>query len=150
MKRVFADQKSPARLLADLKDLQDRLEDVAKQRQKESSKRWLAHYDYTLAHVQLRYAYIHEYDLMLAQIRKNQMPDLDPKQNQNGWRLVAQDALNSPGDVKDTAKAARKLLGNIVKDHAGTPWAALADRDLNTQIGLRWEPVVIAGAAGKK
>jgi hypothetical protein len=33
---------------------------------------------------------------------------------------------------------ARELLGRVVKEHAGTPWALLAQKELETPLGWEW------------
>ena len=144
LKRIVDSQKPLARQLEELKEVQERLEGLENQRKREPSKRWQAHYDFILSHVQLRYAFLFEYSLMLGEFRKDNLPELDAKKNQNGWRLVPIEKLSSPTDIKDTVKAAHKLLSKLTKDHPDTPWAALADRDLGTPVGLQWEAVVIA------
>ncbi|HEV3144243.1 MAG TPA: hypothetical protein VGZ47_10190, partial [Gemmataceae bacterium] len=149
MKRIAESQKPLARQMAELKEAQERLEGVEDHRKREPSKRWQAHYDYILSHVQLRYAYIFELSLMLGEFRKDNLPELDAKKNQNGWRLVPSEKMSSPAEVKDTVKSAHKLLNKVVKDHPDTPWATLANRDLNSPIGLQWEAAVIPIAAKK-
>ncbi|HLW64093.1 MAG TPA: hypothetical protein VKS79_02160 [Gemmataceae bacterium] len=144
LKRIVDSQKPLARQMEELKEAQERLEALENQRKREPSKRWQAHYDFILAHVQLRYAYLFEYSLLLGDFRKDNLPELDAKQNQNGWRLVPSEKLAGPTDLKDTVKSAHKLLSKVAKDHPDTPWATLADRDLGTPVGLQWEAAVIA------
>jgi len=149
LKRIVEGQKPLARQMEELKEVQERLEGLEIQRKREPSKRWQAHYDFILSHVQLRHAYLFEYSLMLGEFRKDNLPELDAKKNQNGWRLVPSEKLSSPIDIKDAVKSAHKLLSKITKDHPETPWAALADRDLGTPVGLQWEATVIAIPAKK-
>jgi hypothetical protein len=149
LKRITESQKPLARHMEELKEAQERLEGLENQRKREPSKRWQAHYDFILSHVQLRYAYLFEYSLMLGEFRKDNLPELDAKKNQNGWRLVASEKLDGPTDLKDTVKSAHKLLSKVTKDHPDTPWAALADRDLGTPAGLQWEAAVIVIPAKK-
>jgi hypothetical protein len=149
LKKIVDGQKPIARQMAELQEVQERLEGVEDQRKREPSKRWQANYDFILGHVQLRYAYLFEYSLMLGEFRKDNLPELDAKKNQNGWRLVPSEKLAGPTDLKDTVKSAHKLLSKVVKDHPETPWAVLADRDLNTPVGLQWEAAMIVISAKK-
>src|SRR5262245_13027564 len=66
LKRIAEYQKPLARQMAELKEAQERLEAVEDKRKREPSKRWQAHYDFILSHVQLQYAYLFEYSLMLG------------------------------------------------------------------------------------
>jgi len=149
LKRITENQKPLARQMAELKEAQERLEAVEDKRKREPFKRWQAHYDFILSHVQLQYAYLFEYSLMLGEFRKDNLPELDGKKGQNGWRLVASEKLTGSADIKDMVKSAHKLLNKVVKDHPDTPWATLADRDLNTPVGLQWEAVVLVVPAKK-
>jgi hypothetical protein len=129
----------PARMLLDLSDALAELERVGPDRDKEKSKRWQAHYDYILANVKARMAYVNEYNLMLAKIKKEELPRMDPKLH-NGYRLGSQEKLQSPKDIKDLASESRKLLAKIIKEHPGTPWELLAKRDRFAALGLAWQP----------
>jgi hypothetical protein len=144
MKRILESQRPLARQMADLKEQQERLEGLTEERKKESSKRWQAHYDYIMAHVLLRSAYLFEYSLMLGKVRKDELPELDANEKHTGWRLAPAEQMSGPAEIKDLVKSANKLLRGLAKDHAGTPWADLADRDLNTPLGLHWEAAVVA------
>jgi hypothetical protein len=133
-------QKSgPAKMLLDLSDALSELERVTPERDKEKSRRWQAHYDYVTANVKARLAYVNEYDLMLAKIKKDELPPLDPKLH-NGYRLGSQEKLQSPKEIKDLASESRKLLNKIIKEHPGTPWELLAKRERFSALGLAWQP----------
>jgi hypothetical protein len=139
-KSLSEDQRSgPARQLLELTEAHDELEKVAPERAKEKSKRWQAHYDYILAQVKARMAYVNEYNLMLGKVKRDEMPPLDPKQH-NGYRLASQEKLQSPKDVKDLASDSRKLMAKVIKENPGTPWEILAKRERFTALGLAWQP----------
>ncbi|MFL5340821.1 MAG: hypothetical protein ACJ8F7_11790 [Gemmataceae bacterium] len=133
-------QKGPARVMADLKDVLEALEKVGEDRKSEKSKRWQAHYDYILAEVKSKYAYMHEYSLMTGQVRRDALPELDKNKGQTGWRLASSEKLQSNQDVREQVNDARKLLKKIVKDYPGTPWEVLAKRERFTALGLEWVP----------
>ena len=133
-------QKGPARIMADLKDAIDALEKAGEERKDEKSKRWQANFDYVMAQVKSKYAYMHEYSLMAGQVRRDALPELDKNKGQTGWRLASNEKLQSNNDVKEQAKEARKLMAKIVKDYPGTPWEVLAKRERYTTLGLEWVP----------
>lgn len=137
-KQIEAEQAKPAMLRLKLSDLLDDLRKAGKERDQEPSARWQAHYDYVLAQVLLRLAYVDEYNMMLAKIRKDELPTLEP--GQTGYRLAAVEKMRSPKETKDLAAESRKLLTKIIKDHRGTPWEVLAKRARLTALGLEWQP----------
>jgi len=135
-------QEGPAAMFLELEDLVMILDKLAPERAKEKSKRWQAHYDYVTAMVKARFAYVNEYNFMLGKIRKDDLPQLDPKLHK-GWRLAAVEKMSSPRDVKDKADEARKLFNKLINENPGTPWEVLAKRERLTALGLTWQPVAV-------
>jgi hypothetical protein len=133
-------QRSPARVQLVLRNLNELLEKAAEERKEEKSKRWQANFDFVFAMVKARLAYIHEYNLMVGRIRKEDLPELDKSLGQDGWRLASQAGLQSATDIKDQAKDAQKLFAKLAKDHKGTPWEVLGKRQKQTTLGLKWVP----------
>ncbi|AWM40671.1 hypothetical protein GobsT_07980 [Gemmata obscuriglobus] len=103
------------------------------------TRRWQAHYDLTLAEVRLRLVVLNEYNLLLARVRTETLPDLPP--GAPGWRLTAGDKLTSRKEMKDLLAAAQEGFEKVAADHKGTPWEVLARRSRATVPGLRWEPL---------
>ncbi len=134
----------PAAMYLELEDSLKALEKLGASKGDEKSKRWLAHYDYVLALTKARFAYVNEYNFVLAKIRKDELPTIDPAIHK-GWRLAAVEKISSPREVKDQADDARKLFAKLIQDHPGTPWEILAKRDRLTAIGLEWQPAAIKG-----
>jgi Caspase domain len=132
-------KEGPAKLLLSLSETLEKLEAVAGERSKEKSKRWLAHYDYVTAQVKARMVYVSEYNLLLAKVKKEELPPLDPKLH-NGYRLASQEKIQSPKEIKDLASESRKLLTKLIKENPGTPWELLAKRERFTALGLAWQP----------
>jgi hypothetical protein len=136
---ILREQAKPARLELDLEEALEEMRAAGKERGRESSKRWQTHYDYILAQLLARIAYVHEYNLMLGKIRKDELPELTPGVH-TGYRLSSQEKLQSPKEVRDLAAEARTTFTRIAHDNAGTPWEILARRARLTALGLRWEP----------
>jgi hypothetical protein len=148
--RVTIRQKEVAKVEAALRAALDGLEAAADRRGGEPSKRWLAHYEYARALVKQRLARVNEYNQMLDHILRDKLPELDRAAGQNGWRLVQADTMASASDVRQLAADARKELAAVAKAHPKTTWAVLAERDLETKPGLRWEPMVIEQSKKEK
>src|SRR5262249_41052413 len=111
VKRRFLNEQreGPAAMSLELMEHLESMEKLAADRKKESSPRWQAHFDYVLAQLKLRFAYVNEYNLMLGKIRKDELPPLDPKIHK-GWRLAAQEKMQSPREIRDLADDAKKIL----------------------------------------
>jgi hypothetical protein len=134
-------QKPTAAVMLQLKNILEALQKAGEERKDEKSKFWQATFDYIVARVQARYVFVNEFNSMIGQVRKDNLPDLDKKKEQVGWKLASQEALKTTdGDVKEMQKELRKLYKKLAKDHPGTPWAVLAKREYSTALGLRWEP----------
>lgn len=132
------DQLVPATLLYELEEIKRRMDKLEETRDQEPSRRWQAHFDYIYAQILARMAFIHEYNLMLGKIRKDELPTLE--KNQSGYRLSARDKLQSK-EGRDLATEAKKRLRQVAKEQKGTPWEVLAKRDQLTALGLEWQPV---------
>ena len=115
----------------------EEMEQMKDDRAKES-KSWQAMYDYVLARLYARQAYILEYNEMLGKIRKDDLPPLD-KQVNKGWRL-ASTAKMTDKDGQELAAKARKVLETLAKESRGTPWEIVAGREARINLGLEWQP----------
>ncbi len=138
-------QRELAVKMARLDEIKQKLETAAKKRDGENSKRWLAHFDYAVAQVNVRLAYVQEYNQALGDVVANMLPELDPKIH-SGWRLAVDEKMQSPPAVRDQAERGLKALAAIAKDHPGTPWSVLAKAQRNTKLGLCWLPRLKASA----
>jgi phage FluMu protein Com len=137
-KEIRERQMKQAKVLALLTEALDNLRQAGEGRDAEKSKRWQAHYDYVLATLLARMAYVSEYDLMLGKIRKEELPELKPNVD-TGWRLASRDKLSSGKEVKEMVAESRKILAKLIKQHPGTPWEVLARRERVTALGLEWQ-----------
>ncbi len=113
---------------------------VANKRAKET-KRWQAHYDFTLAELRLRLVMLNEYNRALAHVKTETLPDLPA--GMTGWRFVPSEKLEGRKDVRAMFEAASEGLAKLATEHKGTPWEVLAKRSLSAMPAARWEPVVM-------
>jgi hypothetical protein len=137
-KEILKEQEKPADILSELNTVSRRLEKVGEKRDEEPSKRWQAHYDYVLAQVLARIAYLEEYSLMLGKIRKDELPPLEA--GHTGYRLASRERLQSGTEVRARVTASKKLFAKVARQHKGTPWEILAKREQLTALGLEWQP----------
>lgn len=109
---------------------------VVKRRDHETSRRWQAHYDLIrgrLLAVKLR---CYEYNWACAQMKKDPRKFTNPKSN--AWRLVPDTEVRSSAKAKAAADEAKVLLERVEKEHPGTPWGLLAQRELKDPFGFKW------------
>ncbi len=139
-KTISAAQEHLALNIARLELELDALTQLDKLRGKET-KRWQAHYDFTLAQLHMRLAMLSEYNKLLGDVRTERLPDLID--GATGWRFVPAEKMQSNKQVQQLFSAATTAFETVAADHKGTPWEVLARRALLTPPGLKWE------AAGK-
>ncbi|HEX6963229.1 MAG TPA: vWA domain-containing protein, partial [Lacipirellula sp.] len=97
--------------------------------------RWQAGYDLALGRALAVKVRTDGYNVMLAEAKQG-MAFKDPKNNT--WVLRADEHFSASGLEKTAAKA-RTLLEGVASEHAGTPWAMLASRELKSPLGWRWD-----------
>jgi S1-C subfamily serine protease len=135
--KIIEQQKNVATIQAAFGDMLEELTKLAKDRDKES-KLWQANYDYYRARLTSFLAYIHEYNFVLAQLRK-EAPPRDPKLHR-GWRLLPIEKLQSGPEARKLAQEADKIWEKMLADYKGTSWQDLARRDRGVLLGLQWSP----------
>jgi hypothetical protein len=119
--------------LADLKA-------AGEERDKETSRRWQANFDYTRARLQSRLVYLIEYNYVLSRVRADDLPELAP--GQTGWRVgTGKKIAVNEAKAKDFAKDTKKLWDRIMNQYPDTPWSLLAQREKEITLGLQWRPM---------
>jgi hypothetical protein len=131
------DQKEPGKLIYEMETVLDAMKEAEEKRSDEVSKRWQAQFDYAKARLMARLIYINEYNYILGDIRGDRLPALEGENS--GWRLGFKENLSTnEKKVKTMAKDMERLWRKIAKDHPGTPWALLAQRESLYAVGLQW------------
>jgi hypothetical protein len=136
--KILKDQAALAVLTQTYQDALEELGKAGARRAGEKSLRWQANYDYVRTRLLARLIHVHEYNLMLGRIRRD---DLPPLQGGTGWRLLPRvRPQNTDRAVKRLVTELQQTLRKIIKEHPDTPWAVLARRDLEVPLGLQWQP----------
>ena len=104
-------------------------------RDSEVSPRWRAGFDLALGRVTAHYVRTSGYNTMLAQLVTGKR-FTDAKNNT--WVLKPADGLEANSRMDRQSEEARRLLQGVIDEHAGTPWAYLAQKELDTPVGWRW------------
>ena len=110
-------------------------------REQEISPRWQAGYDLAMGRTLAAKVRAQSYNSMLAlaktKLKFDKPKDKDTPQN-NTWVLSPSNSTQTGSqDAKQLARA-KKYLDRVVQQHPNTPWAMLAERELETPIGWKW------------
>ncbi len=136
---ILLEQEPIGQSIFNLDKVQKRFTKAGEMREMETSRRWLANYDYAQARLQSRMVFLIEYNYVLAAVRRDELPELAP--GQNGWRIGSGKKISvSERKAKDLAKDTKKVWDRILKDYPDTPWALLATREKDIALGLEWRP----------
>jgi hypothetical protein len=134
-KELATRQEEPATIEAELDDVQARLDTVGKDREKEKSRRWLAHYDFIYARLLAKKTYVREYNFVLGNKLKKDAPVIKDPKNNTGWVVIPTEKMQQK-ETRDWDKKRQTLLDKVVKEHPGTPWELLARREKAAFLGL--------------
>jgi hypothetical protein len=104
-------------------------------RDKETTPRWQAGFDLAMGRVLAVKVRTEAYNSMLAQ-SKTGLSFKDKKSNV--WELKPSDAVTTGGQAKKMAEKAEMYLQRVITEHPDTPWALLAQRELETPLGWEW------------
>ncbi|MGE3820742.1 MAG: vWA domain-containing protein [Isosphaeraceae bacterium] len=125
--------------LNDLIDVQRILEELKPLRDREPQKRWQAHFDLILAQIVTYQIKSYEYRACLAEMVKN--PPRPTKPPRSGevveWQLGHSRDRKSPKEQTEKKyREAETLLREVIARHPKTPWADLAQDELNRGFGV--------------
>lgn len=97
--------------------------------------RWQAGYDLALGRALAAQVRTEGYNTMLAQAKLG-MAFKNPKNDT--WVLRPSDNISTGSVLARAADKSLELLRAVAKEHAGTPWAVYAERELATPLGWEW------------
>jgi hypothetical protein len=131
--------------LNELLEIQKRLEQLAKDRDREPEKRWQAHYDLMLAQTVAFQVKAYEYRALMASIVKSppQFKHAPAPDTIVIW--VVNHSTKPMAPRNETAKKyveAERLLKEVIVRHSKTPWADLAQDILNRGLSVRLDEEV--------
>jgi hypothetical protein len=135
---VTEQQKDVAWQIALIERASADLNDLEEKRRRES-KRWQASCCYVQASLLARQAFLMNYSGMLAKLRRDEVPTLDPK-DFRGWQLTIKQEMNDR-DAFVVWQVGRKWLQRLAREHRATPWELIAGQRENVALGLDWAPL---------
>ncbi len=98
--------------------------------------RWRAGFDLAMGRIQAMRVRAHGYNVMLANMKST--PQTFQTEGNNLWVLRPSDKIETGPSVRKSADESTVLLKQVIDEHAGTPWAALAERELRQPLGWEW------------
>jgi hypothetical protein len=112
------------------------INETAKRRDRETSRRWQANYDLIRGRLLAMKVRCYEYNWACARLKKDPPKFKSPRAN--AWRLVPDTAIQYSEKAVAAAHESEVLLHRVIDDHPGTPWALLAQRELKDPFGFKW------------
>lgn len=128
-------QQSAAFLEPKLRELVDLLQTGVVDRPQLDGARWQAGFDLAMGHALASLVRTEGYNRILGDAKQG-MPFTNPKSDT--WVLDPDTVVRTGAVAERQAAAAREYLERVVAEHAETPWALLARRELETPMGWRW------------
>jgi hypothetical protein len=129
-------QKDAARIEPALEQLNQLFKAGEADRPKETVPRWQAGYDLAYGRVLASKVRAEGYNAVLAEAKRG-MKFSDPKYNT--WQLRPSDEISGGSRLQRDAEQARRYLERVTREHEGTPWALLAQRELAQPLGWQWQ-----------
>jgi len=128
-------QLAAARLEPELQRVHDILKNGEAGRAELIRPRWQAGYDLAMGRALAARARVEGYNAMLAVLKRGRKFE---RPASNRWILIADDNIEAGSSYQRLIDNARKYLVRVTTEHAGTPWARVAEKELETKLGWKW------------
>src|SRR5581483_4751973 len=109
-------------------------------RDKETVARWQAGYDLAIGRALAVKVRTETYNAMLAAAKRG-LKVSNPKNNK--FVLSPDSEISVGSNYTKLAERAKFYLDRVIKEHAGTPWAAEAKRELEVPLGWKWKDTFV-------
>ncbi len=128
-------QKSAAVRAPRLQELARIMTRAEHARDLETEPRWQAGFDLAIGQVLSELVRNQTYNAMLAKAKRG-LQFRDPRNNT--WTLVPAKEVLVDSELQRLSEKAHDFLLRVAADHAGTPWAFVAEKQLQVSVGWRW------------
>jgi hypothetical protein len=136
-REITAAQRPLAKLDYRLKELESVISLGIKDREKLKSPRWRASFDLAIGRLSAWRVRAYGYNTILAEMKSS--PHTFKTKGNNQWRLVPSEEISGPPAVRKLTRNATMYLSRVIKDHPDTPWALLAQKELDQPLGWQWK-----------
>lgn len=134
-KRLSQGQQFAAKNLPPVDQLYDALSPGESDRDKLTSPRLQAEFDLAMGRVCAVKARLDGYNSMIAALKRGKTFQ---NANSREWILEPSDTFETESTIKRMGERAKMYLERVVKEHAGTPWARIAEEELRNPMGWTW------------
>jgi hypothetical protein len=137
--RQIAESKKSAKAYAKrLERVYRNLSDVEIELQHEPSVRWRANYSLAMANVEGALARLYSWMALLEMLdrRRPSFDMADESRTNNLWRISESNQLMEDERVYSMVAAVKKRCQKLIKDHPGTPWASMAQWEMDVPFGF--------------
>ncbi|HTN76716.1 MAG TPA: hypothetical protein VL096_15765, partial [Pirellulaceae bacterium] len=128
-------QQDVARLEPAVEALYDALAAGEGDRAKLTSARWQVEYDIAMGRACAVKARLDGYNAMLAMLKNGKSFE---KATSTSWRIQPSATTQAGSALTKLVERSQLYLKRVADEHPGTPWAALAQRELETLVGWEW------------
>jgi rRNA processing protein Gar1 len=128
-------QQLAAKLEPGVNRLYEAIQKGERDRPKVTSPRWQAAFDVAMGRAAAAKARVDGYNAMLAALKRGKKFESD---SSNTWRLATAEKTESSSALRKLGEKATMYLKRVVDEHPGTPWAKLAERELQAPVGWQW------------
>ena len=128
-------QLAAARLEPELQKVHDVLKNGEAGRTELTRPRWQAGYDLAMGRALAARARVEGYNAMLAALKRGRTFE---SPTSSRWVLVPDDNIEAGSSYQRLVDKARTYLERVTTEHAGTPWARIAEKELETKLGWKW------------
>ena len=128
-------QQVAAKLEPPLRAFQETLAEGEKDRDKLTEPRLQAGYDLAMGRASAAFARISGYNSMLAALKSGKQFE---KETSTVWMLVPAETIETTSALKRMVEDSKKYLQRVIDEHPQTPWALMAERELQQPIGWKW------------
>ena len=97
--------------------------------------RWQAGFDLALGRALAARVRAEGYNSMLAKLKSS---STFTKQGSTTWTLQPHETKSATSVLEKMLNQSLASLNGVVKQHPGTPWALMAERELQTKLGWEW------------
>ena len=133
-RRLDEAQQTSARVAPQIDRLYEALIPGEGDRDKLTSPRWQAQFDYAFGRTLAAKVRNDSYNQMIASLKAGKGP-----KDATEYNLEQADSYESSSVLKKMADKAKLYLERVVKEHPGTPWAKMAAEDLKAPMGWKWQ-----------
>jgi hypothetical protein len=136
VKQLTEAQNFAAKLEPKINQIYSLLYSVENMAKNLDDKRWSVSYNLAMGRILATKCRIEIYNSMLAEA-KSGLKKQDPKSN--AWGLEYSDGFESKNSqLGKIYLAAKRYLNNVIQNYPSTPWAKIAQEELNTPMGYKW------------